>query len=360
MDNTSLPPAVLFATADEMLLDDLLRLAAAVEVTPQVEHDLLGLRRCWQSPVLVVVGQDLVEPLARTQPVRRSGVVVAGVDPDDPEAYRRALAIGAEGVFPLPAEEAALGDKLADTLDGGVLSALTLAFVGGCGGAGATTLAAAVAVTGSRRGLRTMLIDGDPLGGGIDLALGSETEQGSRWPELINAAGRVSSGALRAALPLIDGLAVLSWDQSDVPALPPEAMRSVVGAAQRSSDLVVLDLPRRPDPASEEAFVRATATLLVVPRNVRACAAAARLVAPLREVATDLRVVAREPALNGLSALDVADHLSLPLAANVGRAERELAAQMDEGRFDPRPRTALGRAAAELLDLFGLHELAAA
>ena len=225
---------------------------------------------------------------------------------------------------------------------------MTLAFVGGCGGAGATTLAAAVALTASRRGLQTMLIDGDQLGGGIDLALGSETDRGSRWPELINAAGRVSAAALRAALPLVNGLAVLSWDRSDVRALPPEAMRSVLGAAQRSSDLVVLDLPRRADPASDEAFVHATSTLVVVPRDVRSCAAAARVVAPLRDVAADLRVVAREPGLNGLSAIDVADHLSLPLAAKLGY-ERELPSQMDEGRFDPRPRSALGRASAELI-----------
>lgn len=361
MDNTSPLPAVpvLLATADDLLLDDLLRLAAAAEVTPRIERDLLGLRRSWQSAALVVVGQDLVEPFARTQPVRRPGVVVAGVDADDAEIYRRALTIGAEGVFLLPGEEAALGDKLADTLDGGVRAAVTLAFVGGCGGAGATTLAAAVAVTGSRRGLRTMLIDGDPLGGGIDLALGNETGDGLRWPGLLNAAGRVSAAALRAALPVVDGLAVLSWDRSEVAALPPEAMRSVLGAAQRSSDLVVVDLPRRTDPAAEEAFVRSTCTMLVVPRDVRSCAAAARLVGPLREVATDLRVVAREPGLGGLSAVDVAEYLSLPLAAQL-RFDRDLPALMDQGRFDPRPRGALGRTASEVLDTFGLYGLLAA
>lgn len=368
------PPAVLLATADELLLDDLLRLAAAAEVAPHVENDLLGLRRNWQTAGLIVIGQDLVEPLARTQPPRRPAVlvatrtmggsgsyrgVVAHVETSEAVAYRNALAIGAEGVFALPGDEGVLGDKLADALDGGTRTAVTLAFVGGCGGAGATTLAAAVAVTAGRRGLRSMLIDGDPLGGGIELVLGTEAYEGSRWPALLNAAGRVSAGALRAALPLVNGLAVLSWDRSDVTALPPEAMRSVLGAAQRSSDLVVVDLPRRPDPAAEEAFVRATSTLVVVPRDVRACAAAARLVAPLREVAHDLRVVAREPGLNGLSALDVADHLSLPLAAKLG-FERDLPSSLDEGRFDPRPRSALGRASSEVLDLFGLYGLLAA
>lgn len=367
------PPTVLLASADDLLLDDLLRLAAAAEVTPRVEHDLLGLRRNWQTAVLIVVGQDLAEPLARTQPPRRPGVLLAARAPTTsarlpplmptpigaPDTYRHALAIGAEGAFVLPADEAELSTKLSDALDGGTRTAITLAIVGGCGGAGATTLAAAVAVTAGRRGLRSMLIDGDPLGGGIELVLGTEHYEGSRWPALLNAAGRVSASALRAALPSVDGLAVLSWDRSDVTALPPEAMRSVLGAAQRSSDLVVVDLPRRPDPASEEAFVRATSTLVVVPRDVRSCAAAARLVAPLRQVAHDLRVVAREPGLNGLSALDVADHLSLPLAAKLGY-ERDLPSVLDDGRFDPRPRSALGRAANEVLDLFGLHGLLAA
>lgn len=349
------PTGVLLATADDLLLDDLLRLAAAAEVTPQVESDLLGVRRRWQTASLIVVGQDLAEPLARTQPVRRSGVVVAATDLDDAEVYRRAVALGAEGVYLLPAEEAPLGDKLADAIDGATRSAVTLAFVGGCGGAGATTLAAAVALTGSRRGLRTMLIDGDPLGGGIDLALGSETGRGLRWPELVGAAGRVSAAALRSALLLVDGLAVLSWDRSDVVALPPEAMRSVLGAAQRSSDLVVVDLPRRCDPAVEEALVRATSTLLVVPRDVRSCAAAARVAGQFGLVANDLRVVAREPGLGGLSAADVADHLGLPLAVQL-RLDRDLPVQMDQGRFDPEPRGPLGRAAGELLDVFGLYE----
>jgi secretion/DNA translocation related CpaE-like protein len=361
MDNSFTAPssAVLLATADELLLDDLLRLAAAAEVTPQVEADLLGVRRCWQTASLVVVGADLADPLARTQPVRRPGVVLVGADPDDAQVYRRAVAIGAEQVFLLPDQETALSDKFADTVDGAVRSAITLAFVGGCGGAGATTLAAAVAVTGTRRGLRTMLVDGDPLGGGIDLALGSETGRGVRWPELVGAAGRVSAAALRSALPLIDGLAVLSWDRSDVVSLPPEAMRSVLGAAQRSSDLVVVDLPRRSDPAVEEALVRATSTLLVVPRDVRSCAAAARVSGQLELMANDLRVVAREPALGRLSAVDVAEYLELPLAAQL-RFDPDLPGLMDKGRFDPEPRGPLGRAAAELLDLFGLYTLVAA
>jgi secretion/DNA translocation related CpaE-like protein len=351
MDTTT-PPSVLLATTNEALLDDLLRLAAAASITPLVEPDLLGLRRSWHACSLVVVGRDLAEPLARVQPAQRPGVVVVGARHDGDDLYRCAFDIGADAVYRLPIEESALTGKLADALDGTVRTALTLAFVGGCGGAGATTLAAAVAVLGNRRGLRTMLIDGDPLGGGIELALGIERDPGDRWPKLLNAAGRVSAVALRSALPSVDGLAVLSWDQSDVTVLPPDTMSSVIGAAQRSSDLVVLDLPRRADPSAEEGFIRATATLLVVPCDVRSVAAAKRLSGPLRAVAGDLRVVARE-SRPGLSAADAAAHLSLPLATKLTN-DRTIAAAMDQGRFIPHPRSPLARAAATLLDLFPL------
>jgi hypothetical protein len=62
-------------------------------------------------------------------------------------------------------------------------------------------------------------------------------------------------------------------------------------------------------------------------------------------------VVARESRPHGLSAADVAAHLSLPLATKVG-TERDLPAAMDQGRFDPRPRGRLARAAEDILDLF--------
>jgi secretion/DNA translocation related CpaE-like protein len=341
------------------MLDDLLRLAAAASITPLVEPDLRGLRRSWHSCSLVVVGADLAGPLARAQPVHRPGVVMVGSALDGDDLYRCAFDVGADGVFRLPADEAALVGKLADTLDGAVRTALTLAVVGGCGGAGATTLASAVAVFGNRRGYRTMLIDGDPLGGGIELALGIEHDPGDRWPKLLNASGRVSAVALRSALPSVDGLTVLSWDQSDVTVLPPDTMSSILGAAQRGNDLVVVDLPRRADPTVEEGFVRSAATLLVVPCDVRSVAAAKRLVGPLRAVAGDLRVVARESRHRGLTAVDVANHLSLPLATKL-TTDRDLATAMDQGRFDPRPRSPVTRAASTLLDLFGLTEPAAA
>jgi hypothetical protein len=54
-------------------------------------------------------------------------------------------------------------------------------------------------------------------------------------------------------------------------------MRSVLSAGQRGHEVVVVDLPRHLDPAAEEAVVRSAVTLLVVPAEVRAVAAASRV-----------------------------------------------------------------------------------
>ncbi len=352
-------PAVLVATADDVLLDDLLRLSAAAGVSAQVESDLIGVRRRWQAASLVLVGRDLADQVARAQPVRRPGVMMVGTDLDDAGIYQAAVAIGADRVLMLPGEESVLADRLADCVDGAVGSAVTVAVVGGCGGAGASTLAAALAVCGTRRGLRAMLVDADPLGGGVDLLLGGQRRDGARWPELAGTAGRVNAAALRSVLPWFDGLAVLSWDQGDgLSSLPPEAMRSVLGAAQRSSDLVVVDLPRRCDEAAEEALMRATSTLLVVPRNVRGASAAARVASAVGLVGNDLRLIARDDVVGSLSAADLAKHLGVPLAAEL-RHDRDLPKQIDDGRFAPLPRTPLGKVAAELLDRFGLYGRAA-
>jgi hypothetical protein len=69
---------------------------------------------------------------------------------------------------------------------------------------------------------------------------------------------------------------------------------------------------------------------VVVPREVRATAAAARVVAALSGVAGEIEVVARGPAPSGLSARQVAEALGLPLALEV-RSEPGLAASADRG-----------------------------
>ncbi len=221
-------------------------------------------------------------------------------------------------------------ERLADAAEGDGRRALVVGVLGGRGGAGASTLATALAVTAAGRSLRSILVDGDPLGGGIDLLLGGEDVSGLRWPELSDARGRLSAAALRDALPRVAELTVLSWDRGDVLTIAPDAMQAVLGAAGRDTDVVVVDLPRRLDPAAEAALARTDIALLVVPAEVRATAAAARVAAGAGLLAADLRVVVRGPAPSGLAAETVAEALGLPLAGTL-RPEPGLAGAQERG-----------------------------
>ncbi len=180
-----------------------------------------------------------------------------------------------------------------------------------------------------------MLVDGDPLGGGIDLLVGGEHTSGLRWPDLAGTRGRVNAGALYDALPHVDDLSVLSWDRSDRLAVPPGLMREMLTAGRRGCDLTVVDLPRRVDAAVEEALDVATVTLLVVPAEIRATAAAARVATALTMACSDVRVVVRGPAPSGLPAEVIASSLGLPLAGSMA-AEPRLAETIERGELPAR------------------------
>ena len=321
----------LIATADPVLLDDLNRLAAAAGVEPDRVTVAADARRGWSSAPLVLVGRDLARALAATSPQRRDGVVLVSRDLDDAQIWELGVALGAEAVVLLPDAQAWLVDRLADAADGPSAAAVTVAVLGGRGGAGATTVACALAVTAVRRGLRTLLVDGDPLGGGIDLALGGEDADGLRWPDLASARGRVNGVALRDVLPRVHDLTVLSWDRGDTLSIPVDAMRSVLAGARRSSDIVIVDLPRRLDDSAVESLSIASPALLVVPAEIRATASAARVAAAATLVTADLRLVVRGPAPSGLEAEQVAESLGLPLEAEL-RAEPGLAAALERGQ----------------------------
>ncbi|MFH9666254.1 septum site-determining protein Ssd [Streptomyces globisporus] len=162
----------LIVTEDVELLDDLLRLCAAAGAEPEVHHGPPGCRGSWERAPMVLVGDDAA---ARCRGAgRRKGVMLVGRDQDDPDVWRRAVEIGAEYVLRLPDSEGWLVDQIANAAEGVGRPALTVGVMGGRGGSGASTLACALAVSAARSGRRTMLIDADPLGGGIDVLLGGE------------------------------------------------------------------------------------------------------------------------------------------------------------------------------------------
>lgn len=343
----------LVVTSDDHVLDDVLRIAAAAGTEIDLSPEAGSARSRWAASPVIIIGPDQAEPLAALGPPRRPGVYVIGRGDDDTPSWRSGVELGAERVLSLPADESWLSDRLADAVEGTEARAIVVSVVGGRGGAGASIFATALALAGVRDGLRTMLVDLDPWGGGLDLVLGAERTDGLRWPDLAGARGRLNTQAFLDDLPERRGLTVVSSDRGELAAIPGDAAHAVIAAGRRACDLVVLDVPRQLDAAGDEALAQASSALLVVPTEVRAVAAAARVAATLTTAAADVRVAARatSPSLSGA---DVAAALNLPLAVELA-TEPRLAERLEHG--DPPgadPGGALARGCAQVLADLGV------
>jgi len=340
-------PLPLLVTSDEDLLEDLLRLAAAGCAEAAVAPDPVAARARYATAPLVLIGLDQAPACLRARLPARARTALVGhshrpvpADPPDPQirpeaspetlAWEYAGLLGVEHVAMLPAAEPWLVDRFADSRRDAAGDGRVVAVIGGRGGAGASVLAAALALTGVRTGLRTMLVDADPLGGGLDLVLGWEDVHGLRWPALRATSGRVDASALVEALPGRGELVVLSWDRGDVLGAAAESMATAMDAGRRGRDLVVVDLPRQLDDAAVVALQAAHHVLLVVPAELRAAAAAARVAATVTPHCPHISVVVRGPAPSDLTAADVAQALGLPLAGTL-RPEPGLARGLELG-----------------------------
>ncbi|GAA4515015.1 MULTISPECIES: septum site-determining protein Ssd [Nonomuraea] len=336
----------LVITEDRDLLDDLVRVAAAAGAQIDVAHAPAHARPFWSLAPLVVVGADLADAVAACAPPARDRVLLVTRAPDDPDTWRRCVSVGAQAVVPLPDEERRLVEEFADAMEPHPRSGAVLCVIGGRGGAGASVLSACLALRASGDRLRTLLVDADPLGGGLDALLGQEETQGARWADLVARQGRISSSALQGALPCFGDLAVLSFHRGEVRPIPREAMRSVLEAGRRGFDLVIVDLPRHLDAAAAEALGRATTTLLVVTADVRGVLSAAQVLRQAAEHTSDIRAVIRPGVLDADAA---AASLSIPAAAHLPDHPR-LTATLNRGEL-PRlgPRTTLGALCTTLL-----------
>jgi secretion/DNA translocation related CpaE-like protein len=316
-------------TSDDDLLDELLRLAAASGAQVEVAADPAGARGHYPSAPVVLVGADQAAACLRARLPRRTDLVIVSRSDQAADPWQYAESLGAAQVATLPAAQSWLVDRLAGS-HGRAGPAPVAAVLGGRGGAGASVLAAGLAVTAASHGRRTLLVDADPLGGGLDLMLGWEDDSGVRWPELTDTSGRLDARALVGALPGRGDLALLSFDRRELSTTPPEAMAAVLAAGRNARDLVVVDLPRRLDDAAVVALQAADLGLLVVPAELRAATAASKVAATAAAHCADLRVVVRGPAPGKLKADDISRSLNLPLAGTL-RPETALPAIIEGG-----------------------------
>lgn len=327
----------LVVTGDERLLDDLLRLAAAGGTEVEVAADPADARGRYTTAPLVVLGADQVTACLRSRLPRRADLVVVSRAGGTVDPWEYAEVLGAGHVATLPTAETWLVDRFAASRGSGT-PARVVVVLGGRGGAGASVLAAGLAVTAAGIGRRVLLVDADPLGGGLDLVLGWEDDRGLRWPELTATSGRLDGSSLVGALPGRGDLALISFDRRQLAGAPPEAMTAVIHAGRNARDLVVVDVPRHLDAAAVAAMQAADEGLLVVPAEVRAVTAAAKVVATAADHCAQLRLVVRGPSPGRLTADEISSSLNLPVAGTL-RPELGLPATLEGGL----PPTASGR-----------------
>lgn len=339
-------PRPLLLSADELLIAEVRRLAAAAGVPLEVAATGLDGVRRWLPAAVVLVGSDLAETGAAHQPPRRERVHVVGAQPLGDLVFRHAVGLGAESVAALPESAEWLVELLTDVADEVPAPGPTIGVIGGCGGAGATVLAAALAAEAARQD-SALLVDADPLGAGVERVIGLESSGGVRWDAMLQSTGRLSGRSLRETLPRQQGLSVLTWPSPRPAALQPFAVREVLSAGRRGFGCVVVDLPRQIDGVVEEALLRCDRVVVVSPLSVAAVAAATRVIERLPE-AVPAGLVTR--GRGGVPATDAARMVRLPLLAEMPD-QRGLDESLDLGLGPLRSsRGALARTARTVVD----------
>lgn len=338
----------LVIVSDETLLDEILRLAAAVGCEVERAPDLQSAGRAWARAPLVLIDEEVIED--EVELPRRRDVLLLTRGKPEPSTWQRAFAAGVQQVLSLPDAETAVVGALADIAEGpAVPGGCVVGVLGGRGGAGASTFAAALGLAAGDGG--ALLVDCDPLGGGLDLLLGQESADGARWPSLRLDGGRISMTALRATLPehahRHGRFPFLSCDRDgDGPTAA--ALASVVDAGRRAGKVVICDLPRHLDGTIRPVVARADLLVLVIPAEVRACVSAKRVVDALGDRADRVKLVVRGPAPGGLAPEDAAASVGVPLLTSMA-PERSLDRCVENGEFTPRARGALVTAARTVL-----------
>ncbi len=337
----------LLVTGFDFLRGEVERIVAAAGGQLRVVADATEAAPFWDTAAVVLVGSDIRE----LPPRRRAPAVLVGLGGEGDSLWHLAAALGAERVAVLPDAAAWLAEYL-NRSRSPEAGGLVLGVTGGCGGAGATTAAIWIAQAAAEWGARVLLIDGDPWGGGLELALAAEESPGLRWTDLSDASGSIDPEQLSDALPVAGGFSFLSWPGSRERQSGVEAatVGGVLDAARRGYELVLVDIGRGTEPLRTFAW-DCDRILVVAPAQLKAAVASARLLQELPPVETALVIRGKAGAV--LDGPLIAESVGLPLQGLVpevrGTANAtELGRLLEMGR-----RRTVRRFAATVLELLG-------
>ncbi|WP_181032459.1 MULTISPECIES: septum site-determining protein Ssd [unclassified Arthrobacter] len=333
--STSAP--VILISASQRIQDEVARIAAAAGVELEVIPDAAAAFQ--RNPEVMLLGSDLagVGPGHRMSPDRnrrrRAETILVGFE-QDTDLWKQAARLEAARVAVLPAASGWLAEYLGRRREHN--SGFVLGVVGGSGGAGASTLSCWLAQEAAEHRMETLLVDGDPLGGGLDASLGSGEVPGVRWPDLAEVRGALNPVQLTSALPRVSGFALLaggsadsdaddgeagpgySGTQSLVEAPAEESIRAVMDAARAAFALTIVDCARH---LPGQLLLSCDALLVVVPGRLRPVLAARSLSRSLGGTVPKAAVV-RGPLGDGLDDARAADAAGLPLAGYLPATRR--------------------------------------
>ena len=350
-------------TAQTDTADDIQRIAAAVGASVRTVPDVLSAVPWWNTADLVLLDTRVLSQVKALSLPRRPRVVTVSRSSRvgaDPGVWREAMDIGAQTLVALPEGEPWLLEAIARAAHRDAVRAPIVCVVGARGGAGASTFAAALAQTAVGEDLHCYLVDLDPSGSGLQVTLGADRIPGVGWHDLDSAVGRVPAELLRRELPNLGGIRLVTWTGPEVSLPAPGVAASVLDAARRDADVVVVDLARWLLLAEEsrgaiamEVLTRSDQALVVCPADVRSATAASRVLLSPLLAGVEIGVVVRGPAPGALTGADIAQALGLPLVATMA-AHPRIDQLMEEGLPPLRSRRGpLNRACRKVL-----HELA--
>ncbi len=347
------PAQPVVITTDSELQDHVLAVAAVAGVEPRVVADASDLRTEWSNASMVVIGIDSAPWIGGLALARRTETYLVGGQRSRDELSRWSVQLGA-AVVTLPDGATWLATAMAERGSVPGKRACLIALIGGAGGVGCSTLAAGLSLAAGRVGYRTLLLDCDALGGGIDLLVGAERVEGWRWPQLASVSGEI--GDLAGQLPQVDGIDILSMARDsrspvEMPRDPGrDQMESVLSWAGRSFDLIVADLPRALGDGPIEVLRRCRHVVLVAPATVRGIAASLRMGTDLLTLGPPPVVAVRRPPAARIAPEAVSSGLGFPV---IGVIADEPSLRLGAERGDPPGRSVrspMHRMCRELLD----------
>lgn len=270
--------------------------------------------------ILVDVSRALELPGTQSLNQRRGGRYFIADNPATID-FEVAMRSHADEVFVLPAQLgellAAIGQHTSDP-EASSSAGTVLAVTSSAGGAGCSTFAAALALE-AGESFEPVLVDAQRYSGGVDLLFGIEETTGARWGEISFGEGDIHRGDVRQALPLTPtGVAVLTSPRTKINAplsLGQEEVDKVVTPLS-TSGLTVVDTPPGLIPS------RCDGVVVIVPLEVRAAAAAARIVAECRASSLEVFAVARHRDWSGMTVPELERITSTDVCAEITTVAR--------------------------------------